>query len=37
MKKIGVLNKYDITVKRGIIGDCGEKIREISNADVAAV
>ena len=37
MKKIGVLNKYDITVQRGIIGDCGEKIREISNADVAAV
>ena len=37
MKKIGVLNKYDIMVERGIMGACGEKIREISNADVAAV
>ncbi len=37
MKKIGVLNKYDIVIDRGIIGICGEKIREVTKARIAAV
>ncbi len=37
MKKINVLNKYDIVIERGLIADCGNKIREASDAKTAAI
>ena len=37
MKSINVLNKYDILIKRGIINNCGEEIKKISKANIAAV
>ena len=37
MKSINVLNKYDILIKRGIINNCGDEIKKISKANIAAI
>ena len=37
MKSINVLNKYDILIKRGIINNCGDQIKKISKANIAAI
>ncbi len=37
MKKIGVLNRYEILLERGLISNCGEEIRKVSKANIAAI
>lgn len=37
MKKINVLNKYDIIIERGLLADCGSQIRGVTKAQTAAI
>ncbi len=37
MKSINVLGKYDILIDRGLISNCGQSIRKISDAKIAAI